>query len=81
MRPLPGVEQSSHFELQSILWKPHAPEALINDRWLRIGDVIEEYRVTKMSEQAVWLQHAEQTLHLELYPDVRYRMITRSKGK
>ena len=52
------------FDLAGILWDATQPIAMINGQMLRVGDELEGYRVTQISQDAVSLTDGSQTLTL-----------------
>ena len=60
-----GAEVSG-FDLAGILWDATQPIAMINGQMLRVGDELEGYRVTQISQDSVSLTDGSQTLTLAI---------------
>jgi len=75
----PNTEEDV-LDLQSILTRSNDRQALINNQWVKVGDIIEGYRITHINEQSVSLKGTDKstrnTVNLALYPEVKYRMVS-----
>ena len=56
----------SGFDLSGILWDPSQPIAIINGQMLRVGDEVEGYRVTAITQDTVSISDGGQVLKLAI---------------
>ena len=56
----------SGFDLSGILWDPSQPIAIVNGQMLRVGDELEGYRVTAITQDTVSISDGGQVLHLAI---------------
>ena len=56
------------FTLKGTIVAGNRPVAIINDRFVRIGDLIEGYRVMKIDKRKVWLESGNHQVVLDAMP-------------
>ena len=69
---LPGEEESVSFaslKLRGVVAGGPRPVALINDRFVRLGDRVYQYRVTSIGAKEVWLASGMETFQLRILKD------------
>ena len=59
-------EEVGGFALSGILWDPSQPIAIINGQMLRVGDEVEGYRVTAITQDTVSISDGGQALKLAI---------------
>ncbi len=65
----PGMIAESSFHLLGILWDIKTPQAIINDTIVKVGDVIDGYRVVDVQKNKVILNNANNTFELILWEE------------
>lgn len=60
--------QESGLALSGILWDPQAPIAIINGQMLHLGEELEGYRVTEITQERVSMTDGTQTFQLMIAP-------------
>lgn len=63
-----GAGQISGLNLSGILWDASAPIAIINGQMLRVGEELEGYRVTEITQDRVLLTDGAHTVSLHIAP-------------
>jgi hypothetical protein len=54
--------------LSGILWDAQAPMAIINGSMVRVGDEVEGYEITAITQEQVSVSDGTQTFHVEIAP-------------
>jgi MSHA biogenesis protein MshK len=75
------VASMQTFEVKSILLSGRRTEALIGDKFVRIGDAVGNAHVVKISEGEVVLRNENGLRTLKLFPGIEKRIIAAEDGR